>query len=462
LVPAKYVEEVVAHFKATPKQTRLYNHSVAANVPCTHRRMSTWATKIDELAHDQDVLFIQAAGNISRSTGRENNPGILEHLRSGRAYPDYLEQPAARIANPAQSLQALTVGSVAAGAWTGRDKRSFATDVNGPSAFSRSGYGIWNAVKPDVVEIGGDYAIADGALSPPTIETETAVELVRTAGDGGPAVARDDVGTSYAAPKVAHLAAILQRLFPDAPTLLYRGLIVHSARWPSWMNGNGWNADRILKLIGFGLPSPERATENTGYRITLVTPTAITIRNQELHLYRVAIPEELRNRAEDTTLRIAVTLSYSSEPRRTRSSRRGYLATWLDWRSSGLREPFDVFKQRMVAGEEAPARSYSQPDWCLHYFAQHGDANETQRGNGTVQKDWAKVQAHELADEFLIAVRAHKGWDHREGSGGAKYCLIVSIEADDITVPVYSTVASVNAEVEVPVEPEIVVSTTTT
>lgn len=461
LPPAKYIEEVVAHFRATAKQTRLYNHSIAAHVPCTLRRMSTWATKIDQLAHELDVLFIQAAGNLPHTTGRANNPGILECLQSGKAYPEYLEEPAARIANPAQSLQALTVGSVAAGAWVGQDKRSFATAVNGPSAFSRSGYGIWNAVKPEVVEIGGDYAIADRAGLPPTIEPETAVELVRRAGDGGPAVAKDDVGTSYAAPKVAHLAAVLQRLFPDGPTLLYRGLIVHSARWPSWMNGNGWNADKILKLIGFGLPSLERATENTDYRVTLVTPLATAIRNQELHLYRVVIPEELRNRAEDTILRIAVTLSYSSEPRRTRSSRRGYLATWLDWRSSGLREPFDVFKQRMVAGQEAPARNYPQPDWCLHYFAQHGDANQTQRGNGTVQKDWAKVQAHELADELLIAVRAHKGWDHREGSGGAKYCLIVSLDADDISVPVYSTVAAVNVEVETTLEQEIAVPTTT-
>jgi Subtilase family len=462
LPPAKYIEEVVAHFKATPKQTRLYNHSVAANVPCTLRRMSTWATKIDELAHDQDVLFIQSAGNILRTTGQQNNPGVLEHLQSGRTYPAYLEQPAARIANPAQSLQALTVGSVAAGAWIGQDKHSFATDINGPSAFSRSGYGIWNAVKPDVVEIGGDYAIADGAPSPPTIETETAVELVRTAGDGGPAVAKDDVGTSYAAPKVAHLAAVIQRLFPDSPTLLYRGLIVHSARWPNWMNGNGWSADRILKLIGFGLPSAERATENTNYRVTLVTPTATTIRNQELHLYRVVIPDELRNRAEDITLRIEVTLSYSSEPRRTRSSRRGYLATWLDWRSSGLGEPFDAFKGRMVADEEVEDRDYPQPNWCLHYFAQHGDANQTQRGNGTVQKDWARVQAHELTEEFFIAVRAHKGWDHREDSGGAKYCLIVSIEAEDVTIPVYATVAAVNVEVEAQVVQEIVLPAGTT
>jgi hypothetical protein len=462
LPPAKYIEEVVAHFQETDKETRLYNHSITANVPCTRSRMSTWATKIDELSHRQDVLFIQAAGNIQNITNQPNNPGVFEHLQNGRVYPDYLEEAAARIANPAQSLQALTVGSVSANVWVGQDKHSFATDIYAPSAFSRSGFGIWGAVKPEVVEIGGDFSIANGAPAPPTIETETAIELVRAAGDGGPAVSKDAVGTSFAAPKVAHLAARLQRLFPNAPTLLYRGLIVHSAQWPDWMNGGAWNADKALKLVGFGLPSVERATENAEHRITLITPDSTTIRNQELHLYRVAIPDELRSSGEDIPLRISVTLSYSSEPRRTRSSRRGYLATWLDWRSSGLGEPFEVFKKRMVSDEERSARNYPQPKWCLHFSDRHGDVTETQRGNGTVQKDWATVQAHELPEEFFIAVRAHKGWDHREGSGGANYCLIVSFEAEDISIPVYSTVAAVNVEVETQVVQEIVVPSAAT
>ena len=89
-----------------------------------------------------------------------------------------------------------------------------------------------------------------------------------------------------------------------------------------------------------------------------------------------------------------MTLSYSSEPRRTRTSRRGYLATWLDWRSSGLREPIDAFLKRVASGEEKPDRGYKQLDWCLHYSSQHGDAADTHRGNGTVQKELgARIRA---------------------------------------------------------------------
>jgi Subtilase family len=414
--------------------------------------MSAWAAKIDELSHSVGVLFIQAAGNILGTDSRHNSPGIHQYLISGRPYPGYLEEAASRIASPAQSLQALTVGSVAGRTWRDESRRSIAPFENSPSAFSRSGLGLWDSIKPEVVEVGGDYARANNGDAPPTIEEEIAVDLIRATGDGGPAIARDDVGTSYAAPKVSHLAALLQNLFPEAHPLLYRGLIVHSARWPTWLDSEGWSADRALRLMGFGIPTVERATHNEAHRVTLVTPNAVPIRNSELHLYLVTVPDELRNHFGDTIFRIDVTLSYSSAPRRTRASRRGYLATWLDWRSANLGEPLESFWARMVAGQEKASRRYPGLDWCLHHTSQYGDARETHRGNGTIQKDWARLPGHELPEQFGIAVRAHKGWDHRDNAGGANYCLIVSIEAESVSVPVYSSILAVNVEVEATVE----------
>jgi hypothetical protein len=454
LAPARSVEQVVEHYYDLDTKTRIFNHSIAATIASPVMRMTTWATKIDELSHNEDVLFIQPTGNIRSTNDRPNNPGIFEHAEAGRPYPNYLREPSSRVANPGQSLQALTVGSVCGDAWTDGNKRGIATLRNFPSSFSRSGLGIWESVKPEVVEVGGDFATNAGGGVPPTIEEATAIELIRATDDGGPAIARDKVGTSFAAPKIAHLAARLQTLLPASPTLLYRALIVHSSRWPDSLIDSGWTIDQALQSMGYGMPSLERATTSSPERATLITPNATVIRNQELHLYKVMIPPELRNRADDIMLRIDVTLSYSSEPRRTRTSRRGYLATWLDWRSSGLREPTDAFLKRVASGEDKPDREYKQLDWCLHYSTQHGDASETHRGNGTVQKDWASVLAHDLPDEFAIAVRAHKGWDHRENGGGAKYCLVVSVEAEDVTIPVYSAISAVNVEVETPVEQE--------
>src|SRR4051812_35450146 len=104
--------------------------------------------------------------------------------------------------------------------------------------------------------------------------------------------------------------------------------------------------------------------------------------------------------AEDSRIRMEVTLSYASEPRRTRRSRNGYLRTWLDWRSSGLDEPFEAFKDRMTGPAIRGRRPYAQPAWTLHFTDQHGEAEDTNRGRGTVQKDWAEINAHDLPEEL--------------------------------------------------------------
>ena len=253
-----------------------------------------------------------------------------------------------RVANPAQSLHALTVGSVAADVFEDANARSFAAGEHHPSGFSRAGYGEpWSVVKPEVVEIGGDLVYSKNPpRSGSTSHPEVAIELLNSTMHGAPAYSKDGAGTSFAAPKVAHIAAHLQNLFPDASPLLYRALIVQSARWPVWTE-NEADRDKVLKLIGYGLPSLERATSNSETRVTLITPDAEILPSKQLHLYTIRIPEELRSAALEAKIRIDVTLAYTALPRRTRARRTGYLETWLDWETSKLGEPmrriFDAY-----------------------------------------------------------------------------------------------------------------------
>ena len=90
-----------------------------------------------------------------------SNPGILDHIRQHRNYPAYLYEESSRIANPAQSLQALTVGSVASDFFSGTGCGSMA-QARPPSSFTRTGFGLWHSIKPEVVELGGDDAIDNG------------------------------------------------------------------------------------------------------------------------------------------------------------------------------------------------------------------------------------------------------------------------------------------------------------
>ena len=281
---------------------------------------------------------------------------------------------------------------------------------------------------------------------------DVAIELLNSTMHGAPAYSKDGAGTSFAAPKVAHIAAHLQNLFPAASPLLYRALIVQSARWPGWAE-NEADKDKVLKLIGYGLPSLERATSNSETRVTLITPDAEIIPSKQLHLYTIRIPEELRNAALEARIRIDVTLAYTALPRRTRARRTGYLETWLDWETSKLGEPRDVFLARMKNGG---ASQHEEFPWMLHKREDWGEAQETSRNRGSVQKDWAVFDSFNLPEEFAIAVRSHIGWNHLDGAGTARYCLTVSFEVMQGEVPIYSLIESeiqvTEAETEVRVQ----------
>jgi hypothetical protein len=213
---------------------------------------------------------------------------------------------------------------------------------------------------------------------------------------------------------------------------------VQSARWPGWAEAEA-NKDKVLKLIGYGLPSLERATSNSEGRVTLITPDAEILPSKKLHLYTIRIPEELRNPALEARIRIDVTLAYTALPRRTRARRTGYLETWLDWESSKLSEPGDDFLARMQNGG---ASAYKEFPWTLHKRKGFGEAEDTCRNRGSVQKDWAVFDSYDLPEEFAIAVRSHIGWNHLDGAGTARYCLAVSFEVMQGEVPIYAMIES--------------------
>ncbi len=438
LPPERYLTDVIEHFCGETRETRIFNHSISDLKPCQAKRMCAWAAKIDDLVHRHDLLFIQVSGNFEASE-------IYDALQSGGEHPDQLFADEAKIASPGQSLHALTVGSVAHAVFDDGSRRSFAAFPDHPSAFSRAGHSpLWNVVKPDVVEYGGDRVREDPLSRIMPSHPDTAPELIASTLHGAPAISRDDVGTSFAAPKVAHIAAHLQSLFPHASAQLYRALIVQSARWPSWAEAEP-DRDKVLRLIGYGLPSLDRATTNTPNRITLITEASQEIWSKNYHLYQLRIPYQIRGAAQEGRVRIDVTLAYTACPRRTRSRRTGYLETWLDWRASGRDEPQSHFKDRM---EGNAVRSHPGLPWSIHQQAQYGEV-DVSRDRGSLQKDWVVLESNEIPEEFSIAIRAHAGWNHKEGGGLAKYCLVVSFEALDVDLPIYTSIeAAVRGEVE--------------
>lgn len=445
LPPEAYLVQAVEHFYDEDRGTRIFNHSIAAVNACSSKRMCSWAAKIDDLSHRHDLLFVQASGNVEP-------PDLFSLLQGGRVHPDHLLEADSKVASPGQSLHALTVGSIAHAVFDESNRQSFARHFGHPSAFSRAGHSpLWNVVKPEVVEFGGDRILETPLSRAMPTRPETAPELVASTLYGEPAVSCDDVGTSFAAPKVAHIAAQLQTIFPAASSQLYRALIVQSARWPEWAEQEP-DSDKVLRLIGYGVPSLDRATSNNPNRVTLITEQAEEIWSKQYHLYQIAVPESIRGAALEGRIRIDMTLAYTASPRRTRSRRTGYLETWLDWRSSGRDEPAELFAERL---EGKRKNRFPGFPWKIHENTQHGEV-ETSRDKGTVQKDWMVLAANELPEEFAIAVRAHVGWNHKPGGGLARYCLVVAFESLDLDLPVYAAIdTAIRAETRAEIEEEI-------
>ena len=436
--------------------TRIFNHSVAGSSPCRTTYMSAWAATIDYLSYQNDILFIVAAGNIpvNRLEGLSPSRRTLEeHHQAKRNYPDYLLKPSARIANPAQSFQALTVGSIAHSTYNTGSKRSVAK-ANHPSAFSCSGYGIWDSIKPDVVEYGGDFAIDSETEPNFSTPLDICPELVRTTTGGTPAIASDSIETSFAAPKVAHIAAILEATFPDASCLLYRALIVQSARLPEWTN-DLTDLSAAIRMMGYGLPNLARAIGNADNRITLITQEEQLIQARQAYIYQVGIPPELQSPAENFDIRVEITLSYKAEPRRTRRNKRKYLSTWLHWECNHKGESPDQFLTRVLKDDESSSDKSDNDglfDWTLGKQRNHGNkVKDSSRSVGTIQKDWTTIKSFNLRDKFCIAIVAHQGWNN-DPTVQVPYALAVSFEVVGSEIPIYQTF--IEAQVNL-VEPQV-------
>lgn len=190
--------------------------------------------------------------------------------------------------------------------------------------------------------------------------------------------------------------------------------------------------------MGYGIPDLARASENTEQRVTLITEGIQTIHALEAAIYTVEIPAELRSPGSEFDVGVEITLSYSSKPRLTRSSRKGYQEIWLDWIASKKGEPLEDFRERAIRGL-GPAEEADAVDWMLHEQKDWGILRGVHRKAGTAQKDWVILKAYELPETFAIAVRGHSGWS-KDPNSTAKFALAVTIEAEACPVPIYARI----------------------
>ena len=200
------LREIVEHFVplgvrifvlAFEMQGHIWSHATRRQVA----RNAWIARTIDQLSREHDVTFVGITGNLA--------PRDAEELReeTGTDYPHYLLTPYAKLLDPGPAALAVVCGSIAHSTQVVGGEHGLIAGMDAPSPFTRTGPGFGDSIKPDVVEYGGSLV---RNLETNRIVPNSGTSVVMASSMLTPALSRN-IGTSYAAPRVAnHLAMILK------------------------------------------------------------------------------------------------------------------------------------------------------------------------------------------------------------------------------------------------------------
>jgi hypothetical protein len=211
------IEEIMVKYASSVK---IWNLSLGiANKICGNK-MSDLGIFLDYVQDKYQVQIFVSSGNLEPPF-RTWPPQAIMGERD-------------RIVSPADSVRAITVGSVAL----------FDSDIsivrnNEPSPFSRRGPGANYNIKPDIVDYGGNLDINNNIKN----------LGVRGLDPQGNVI--EGVGTSYSTPRgLQKYAAIYDELLEN-DLLLSKAMLIHSAR----MNSREYNNKENIAYYGFGLPA---------------------------------------------------------------------------------------------------------------------------------------------------------------------------------------------------------------
>ena len=283
---------------------------------------------------------------------------------------------------------------------------------------TRSGPSASGAIKPDVVAHAGNIALRRTGGG--TDHAGLGVVSLNGGFASGPAF-KEDIGTSYAAPQVAHQAARLLAEVPDASPNLLRALIGAHARWPQACEAllnpgnNAEGRDKLLRLVGYGRVDDTALFRSLDHTVTLLAEERVG--NDQHHFFELPLPDSFWDggrRAREVT----VALAYSPAVRTTRLDyRRAKL--WFHLVTAGsLDEVTQAYRRNREEGMGERANGRWLPN----------DA----RKNGTLQVSrWRFKQAlangHKV---FVVVTRQDSAWSQDEHKAEAEPYAIAVVLAD--------------------------------
>ncbi len=341
--PEKIVKDAITYFYNT-YGCRIFNLS-AGNGESIYQggRQFPWASMLDDLSRELDIVIIVSAGNVSDPFINDfsSRDELMQRSR------DQLFNPEHRLIDPATSALSITVGSITRSAEPALPRSIMGNPISVgkkdyPSVFTRIGKGVNKSIKPEFVDYGGNFSLrqiaggnnrwlkADQNLMEPTLNNTT------------DKVFKGFCGTSFSAPHVTHMAARLERalekqLGKKPSANLIRAMLANSAKCSDDMEKWGMDStdgyytgldnpkrERLMRLIGYGKIS-DQSLNSTDNAVTLFAEDKLPLR--EFHLYKIPVPQKFAKiRAFKS---ITVSMAYNPV---TRITRKEYLANnlWIE------------------------------------------------------------------------------------------------------------------------------------
>ncbi len=403
------------------------------------------ARLLDWLSWKYQVLFVVSAGNHLHSIELDVDKGDFAALSPTEIQALTLKAVAGdarnrRLLSPAESINALTVGSIHNDQSTGAlPPRSIDPYENHglPSPINSQGMGFRRAIKPEIFAPGGRIAFGERIAGGPN----ACLEIRNYFGTPGQKVAAPGTspgdlnaawytrGTSNAAALTSRSAALLYDVVADlrrepggdlidsVPIALWiKALLTHAANWRTageilnemlkTPENSRQFKEYVTRLIGYGSLDIRTVEECTKYRVSALSGGALS--NDQAHIHRFPLPPSLSG--QRGWRRLTMTLAWFTP---VNPSHQG-------WRRASLwfAPPKDTLK---IDRQQAEWRAVKRGT------VQH-EILEGSRASGFVDGDHLEVQVNCTSDAGTL-------------EEAIPYTLVTSLEvAEEMGIPIYDEI----------------------
>jgi hypothetical protein len=252
---------------------------------------------------------------------------------------------------------------------------------------------------------------------------------------------RVNIGTSFAAPRVAYLAARLFGYFPTGSANLIRALLVSSASIPDASKNllENLGKDAVINVCGYGRPSLSHAALSSENRVVLYSDTQI--KYDHFHVYHVPIPEEFFDQKGDKS--ISVSLAFDPPVRHTRFDYLGVTMSFRLIRGKSAEDVVEAFRKLLKDEEDVDSLTSTKYN-CKMY------PTPTTREGGTLQKAvfvTPRNYKKDYGQDYFLVVRCEKKWALEDVYGEQRYSVVMTMEHSE-PLNIY---ARIQQRIEVPV-----------